>query len=80
MVLAVAAELFGVLLFSLLGGTAPAQLAPWANGFALAVLIYITANISGGHLNPVWAGGRRPWSISLYCMQSCKYIIKQVRM
>ena len=53
---AVAAELIGVLLFSLLGGTAPAQLAPWANGFALAVLIYVTANISGGHLNPVWAG------------------------
>ncbi len=40
------------MLFALLGGTAPGDLAPWANGFALAVLIYITANISGGHLNP----------------------------
>ena len=45
-----------MLLFSLLGGTAPAQWAPWGNGFLLAVLTYITANISGGHLNPVWAG------------------------
>ena len=49
---AVLAELVGVLLFALLGGTAPGSYAPWANGFALAVLIYITANISGGHLNP----------------------------
>ena len=50
--LTVLAELIGVLLFALLGGTAPADLAAWANGFALAVLIYVTANISGGHLNP----------------------------
>ena len=56
-----AAELIGVLLFALLGGTAPAQYAPWANGFTLAVLIYVTANISGGHLNPVRASRNRPW-------------------
>ncbi|DBB02267.1 hypothetical protein WJX82_006919 [Trebouxia sp. C0006] len=29
-----------------------ANWAPWGNGMSLAVLIYITANISGGHLNP----------------------------
>ena len=50
--LTVMAELIGVLLFALLGGTAPADLAPWANGFGIAVFVYITANISGGHLNP----------------------------
>ena len=26
--------------------------AAWANGLALAVLVYATANVSGGHLNP----------------------------
>jgi hypothetical protein len=34
----VAAELVGVLLFSLYGSTAPADVAAWANGFSLAVL------------------------------------------
>lgn len=68
-----AAELIGVLLFALLGGTAPAQDAPWANGFTLAVLIYVTANISGGHLNPVRAGRSKPHGTvfgkcALYCL------------
>lgn len=32
--------------------SAAANWAPWGNGMSLAVLIYVTANISGGHLNP----------------------------
>ena len=40
-------------LFSLiLAGTSDPKLAPFVNGFALAVWIYVAANISGGHLNP----------------------------
>ena len=35
-----------------LGGTSDPKLAPFVNGFALAVWIYVAANISGGHLNP----------------------------
>lgn len=34
------------------GATPPANFAPWGNGLTLAALVYITANISGGHLNP----------------------------
>lgn len=34
------------------GNSASANWAPWGNGMSLAVLVYITANISGGHLNP----------------------------
>ncbi|GBF97262.1 hypothetical protein Rsub_09953 [Raphidocelis subcapitata] len=46
-------EFLGVLLFSFLGSTVTdPQLGPWVNGLALAVMIYMAANISGGHLNP----------------------------
>ena len=50
--LALAAELIGTLLFSFFGGLAPAAVAAYANGLALAVLVYCTASVSGGHLNP----------------------------
>lgn len=46
-------EFFGVLSFQFLGGTSTDPiLTPFVNGFALAVLVYLAANISGGHLNP----------------------------
>eukprot|EP00884_Botryococcus_braunii_P016945 jgi/Botrbrau1/3934/Bobra.0365s0010.1 len=48
----VGAELVGTFLFALLGASTPAAAAPWGNGIGLAVAIYITANLSGGHLNP----------------------------
>ncbi|KAK9804678.1 hypothetical protein WJX73_009374 [Symbiochloris irregularis] len=35
-----------------LGGAQQANWAPWGNGIVLAVLVFATANISGGHLNP----------------------------
>jgi aquaporin TIP len=49
---ALAAEFTGMLLFALYGGEARDQAAAYGNGLTLAVLIYATANISGGHLNP----------------------------
>jgi aquaporin TIP len=45
-------EFLGVMLFSLFGNSVTPAFAPAGNGLVLAVLIYITANISGGHLNP----------------------------
>ena len=50
--LALSAELLGTLLFSFFGGLAPASEAAYANGLALAVLVYCCASVSGGHLNP----------------------------
>jgi glycerol uptake facilitator-like aquaporin len=47
-----AVEFLGVMFFQILGGTSKPELAPFVNGFALAVWIYVAANISGGHLNP----------------------------
>ncbi|CAE7394802.1 AQP8 [Symbiodinium sp. CCMP2592] len=47
-----AVEFLGVMFFQILGGTSDPKLAPFVNGFALAVWIYVAANISGGHLNP----------------------------
>lgn len=49
---ALAAEFVAVLLFTLLGSIAAPGSAALANGLLLAVLIYCTANVSGGHLNP----------------------------
>lgn len=49
---AIAAEFVCTLLFAFFGGAAPAGAAAAANGVALAVLVYISANVSGGHLNP----------------------------
>lgn len=49
---AITAEFLGVLFFSLIGAAAPFKKAAVANGLALAVLVYATANVSGGHLNP----------------------------
>lgn len=46
-------EFFGVLCFQFLGGTSVDPiLTPFVNGFALAVLVYLAADVSGGHLNP----------------------------
>ncbi|WIA41374.1 hypothetical protein OEZ86_004966 [Tetradesmus obliquus] len=43
----------GVLIFSFLGTTVSDPVhGPWVNGLALAICIYMAANISGGHLNP----------------------------
>ena len=47
-----AVEFVGVMFFQILGGTTAKEYAPFVNGFALAVWIYVAANISGGHLNP----------------------------
>ena len=41
-----------MMFFQILGGTSAPEYAPYVNGFALAVWIYVAANISGGHLNP----------------------------
>ena len=49
---ALAAEFLGMLLFALYGGEARDSAAAYGNGLALAVLVYATANVSGGHLNP----------------------------
>jgi hypothetical protein len=51
---AVAAECIGTFLFALIGGAAPLKNAQtaWANGIALAVLVYATANVSGA--GPGW--------------------------
>lgn len=47
------AELLGVMLFTLYGSVSGrGDYAAWGNGIALAVLVYATANVSGGHLNP----------------------------
>ncbi|DBB15366.1 TPA: hypothetical protein ACH3X3_003608 [Trebouxia sp. C0006] len=56
-VYALLAEAIGVLLFTFAAtaSVSPQQTAPWApwgNGIALALSVYITANISGGHVNP----------------------------
>jgi aquaporin TIP len=45
-------EFLGLMLFSLFGNSVTPEFAPAGNGLILAVLIYITANVSGGHLNP----------------------------
>lgn len=42
----------GLFVFQILGGCAPGNWAPWGNGIALAIMVYATAHISGGHLNP----------------------------
>ncbi|KAL3144362.1 hypothetical protein ABBQ32_004117 [Trebouxia sp. C0010 RCD-2024] len=46
------AELIGVLIFTLYGSAVAAPYGAWGNGITLAVLVYLTANVSGGHLNP----------------------------
>jgi len=46
-------EFIGVMIFSFIGTTVTDKVfGPWANGLALAIMIYTAANISGGHLNP----------------------------
>ena len=47
-----AVEFIGVMFFQIIGGASSAAMAPFTNGFALAVWIYTAASISGGHLNP----------------------------
>lgn len=44
-----AVEATACMMFHFIGSVAPT---PWANGFALMVLVYYTAKISGAHLNP----------------------------
>ncbi len=52
LVAALLAEFFGLVLFQLMGGDAPDSAAAYGNGISLMVLIFATANVSGGHLNP----------------------------
>eukprot|EP00128_Syssomonas_multiformis_P017949 Colp12_sorted_trinity150504_noHs@29419 len=49
------AEFLATMLFQIIGGVS--REGAFGNGMTLAVLIYMTANISGGHLNPAvsWA-------------------------
>lgn len=54
---ALAAEFVGMLLFALYGGEARDSAAAYGNGLALAVLVFATSNISGGHLNPAVTAG-----------------------
>ncbi len=68
-----AAEFFGMLLFALYGGEARDSAAAYGNGLTLAVLVYATANISGGHLNPAVTlgtiiSGHMPWRKGLLYM------------
>jgi glycerol uptake facilitator-like aquaporin len=45
-------QFFCSLLFAFFGGAAPSGSGAAANGVGLAVLVYVAANVSGGHLNP----------------------------
>lgn len=56
---AVAAEFVGTFLFALIGGAAPAKKAAWANGIALMVLVFATANVSGARTRGARGRGRR---------------------
>ncbi|CAJ1419369.1 unnamed protein product [Effrenium voratum] len=47
-----AVEFIGTMFFQILGGAAAKDMGAFVNAFALAVWIYVAANISGGHLNP----------------------------
>ena len=49
---ALLAEFIGLAVFQIYGGSANDEVAAFGNGLTLAILIYATANISGGHLNP----------------------------
>eukprot|EP00887_Chlorella_sp_A99_P005504 scaffold1.g5504.t1 len=49
---ALAAEFLGLMFFQLYGGVAHEEVAAFGNGLTLAVLVWATANVSGGHLNP----------------------------
>lgn len=52
------AELIGTMLFVFIASSAyQSQFVAWVNGLTVAVIVYITANVSGGHLNPAitWA-------------------------
>ncbi|DBB12410.1 hypothetical protein WJX82_007201 [Trebouxia sp. C0006] len=49
---AVLAEFVGMAIFEIYGGNAPDSVAAYGNGITLGILVYITANVSGGHLNP----------------------------
>ena len=48
----IAAEFLGTALFAFFGGLAPASNAAAVNGLALAVLVWWSSALSGGHLNP----------------------------
>lgn len=52
LIAALCAEFLGLLIFQLYGGEAHESVAAFGNGLTLAVCVYATANISGGHLNP----------------------------
>lgn len=51
------AEFIGVALFQFFGGLPMGDYAAAGNGLALVVLVYATASISGGHLNPAVSFG-----------------------
>jgi len=71
-------EFLCVALFQFLGGSVTdPRWAPWTNGLSLAVLVYISANLSGGHLNPavtvsMLASGNYP------ALHSALYVVLQV--
>ncbi|CAK0782069.1 hypothetical protein CVIRNUC_005545 [Coccomyxa viridis] len=49
---AMLAEFIGMAIFQIYGGSANDEVAAFGNGLTLAVVIYATANVSGGHVNP----------------------------
>ncbi|KAK9831439.1 hypothetical protein WJX81_004683 [Elliptochloris bilobata] len=49
---ALLAEFIGLAIFQIYGGSANDEVAAFGNGLTLAIAIYATANVSGGHLNP----------------------------
>ncbi|CAL5221141.1 g3278 [Coccomyxa viridis] len=49
---ALLAEFIGMAIFQIYGGSANDEVAAFGNGLTLAVVIYATANVSGGHVNP----------------------------
>ncbi|KAK9809551.1 hypothetical protein WJX73_000988 [Symbiochloris irregularis] len=46
------AEFLGLAIFQIYGGSANDDVAAFGNGITLCILVYATANVSGGHLNP----------------------------
>ena len=79
------AEFIGMFLFSFFGGGCDANsvstglpTAAIGNGLCLAVLVYATAGISGGHLNPAvstafFVTGR----LFLLCVGTCAHIQRE---
>ncbi|KAK9822545.1 hypothetical protein WJX74_003389 [Apatococcus lobatus] len=71
---ALLAEFVGLMIFQIYGGNAADEVAAFGNGITLVILVYATANVSGGHLNPAVTlatclTGHTSWSKGgLYCL------------